>query len=299
MPRGLPPFLQVGDGVEPGDWTVDYLAQTAQPLTFVPEWDCSTPVEVHASLYVTDRAALLASASLDPSDRIGLVIEARSSSVVRNQVSTPLDIDRDGRFTTSISLDPTHTGGKATFRRQLVLLARHSEGELGARRPGSIIWEDDEPTPLILEADYPRFPAEQVDFAKVALDPLGLCVMRVDDDDLHANFAGVARLVLNSAHPVVKAATSGEEGVGPGLALAMIQYEAASALVQRALENRDLVAGQTDFDEGTLGHTLLGVVGGAFPDLAVADVRALLAANPEKFTALLQATFGPTGKELQ
>lgn len=299
MTRGLPPFLQVEEGFEPGEWTVDYLAQTAQPLTLIPEWDCSTPIKVHASVNVTDRAALFASAGLDTSDRIGLIIEARSSSVARNHVSTPLDINRDGQFTTCISIDPNHTGGKATFRRQLILLERQSEGRLGARRPGSIIWEDEEPTPLILEADYPRFPAEQVDFGMEGLDPRGLCVLRVDDDDLHANFVGVARLVLNSEHPVVQAATSGEEGAGPNLGLAMIQHEAARALIQRALDNMDLRSGQTDFDEGTIGHTLLGVVGSAFPDHAVADVRVLRDVHPEKFVAAVQATFGPTGEELQ
>lgn len=300
MSRGLPPFLQADKGFELGEWTVDYLAQRDQPLTFIPEWDCSVPIEVRTSVEICDFDSLLGSANLDTRDRIALVIEAQSTTVTRSHVSEPVEIVGNGRFAASVRIDPAHhIGGEARFRRQLVLLERKSDGSLAARRPGSIIWEDKEPASLVLEADYPRFPTEQVDFARIHLPPQGLCVFRVDDDDLNANFAGVARLILNAAHPLVQTATSGEGGDRSEIALGLIQYEAASALIRTALENEDLQAGSTQFDDGTVGRTLLAVLGNAFPGRSVNDVRDLRAANPERFTAALQATFGPTGREPQ
>ena len=78
-------------------------------------------------------------------------------------------ITGDGEIVLGLDLDSTKTGGIVEFRRQIVLLQRSSAGILGARRRGSIIWDDVEPVRLILEADHVRFPVEQVDFSKMAL----------------------------------------------------------------------------------------------------------------------------------
>lgn len=293
MTRILAPFKVIDAGVDPGGWMIDFLGERRPMPGFLAEWDCTTQLRIETSVTIAAFDALLDQAGLDASDRIALVITAASSKVIEQQVAEPMLITGDGEIVLGLDLDSTKTGGIVEFRRQIVLLQRSSAGILGARRRGSIIWDDVEPVRLILEADHVRFPAEQVDFSKNGLDRDGLYTLKIEDADLHRLFRGAVRLVLNRTHPLIDAATSGSSEPRSELALSMIKMFTARTLIERALAHPEFSGLAQDYSPATIGGNYVQLLDSAFRNQTVEAVRSLRDLRRDVFDAHLQAAFGP------
>lgn len=274
-----PPWRVVVGGAE------QMLAETLK------DWDPATPIRFLRDVHV-DVDALAAVCNLGQGARLMLATTWRSNTTGLRRVlcSAEFGLTR-GSVTVHCNaiVAPYELGGTLDLRTRLVF----GSGELARRpgpvRPGSVLWS--EAVKVVLEGDAARFPVEVIDFEatnRFAAGAPWALVLALDDLDAPATNA--VRLYLNSGHALAVAAlTPGDLASPGGLVEAMLNFDVARALVNRALDSDAIRNSDADsFEEESIGRTLAALVRVLWPDESAPALRRSRENDPDRFETELK-----------
>lgn len=265
-----------------------------------PAWDASVDVRVGRRLVVDGRQLL---------ERTGLRDGSRVRLVAGYDCETART--RDFPFTQDLTL-PSHFEGDVEFTVPASELARSVSFVVGAilvdakkphppfsaRVPGSWLWREE--TPFQLEAEGERFPMEQIDFRASGLPPEAAWYLEWDSDDWDRPIHGAMRLQFNATNDAcARLLELPEDDPRHRLFLATARLDVAKQLVIAALSSDDFVSRHHEFEEGSLGRNVRGLISLAFPGSSVDAVRTLMKQAPGKFHARLQANLGRLELEVE
>ncbi|MET7530226.1 hypothetical protein [Streptomyces goshikiensis] len=193
-------------------------------------------------------------------------------------VSVPLDI----------SLRGADLGGVVRLDTALLLADRLDSARPAApRRAGSVLWSDR--ASVRLQGDAPQYPMAVIDFARTSF-PEGAAWHLQITGDLESATMGSLLLLVNERNAVTTAAfrNAGRPRPIDRVVLSAVYADVARVMIEHGLNNDEFVD-ETEFPEGSLGSTLLGLFDRLFPEQSIKDVRLRRLQAPALFASDLQA----------
>lgn len=291
--RAVPPYLLPGDDhVTPDDWT---LADGTALGERLDHWDPHTDLEMAREVTI-DLGALRAECGLGHGAALALVAGWRSDRTRLRAHGDPVELGVLGelvRAPVTLSIAGDSAGGRLDLWTGLVLRAPdRSSSPLAARRPGSILWQDD--VAVALEGSAARFPVTPIDFAAVPWVPEEASwALEWDPEDLGSPVLGALRLLINAGDDeLVSAVRTGSEGPIPRLVRSFVYYDIARSLVHGALASERFTASPEEWQEESLGRMLFELLDRCWPGVPAGSLRERLIATPGRFDAELQAALG-------
>ena len=238
----------------------------------VPDWHYLTDVTVEWSLEV-DIEGLSKDCSLSSLAKIGALIAWRSGRT--NLVGRgPVIVLADGQNSLEALLPGRELGGIVTVQVRVVLLETDDlAGDFAPRRPGSLLWHQDQR--ITLEGTGGRFPTLATDFSSAGL-PAGesaLWYLDIADSDLGASASQALRLHLNTAHASIRGLLDDPAAAMSAAMLRFLRYDTSRQLLQIALGHEEF-DDRAHYDQGTLGDVLMAVIMLYLPGRSLSQLRA-------------------------
>ena len=162
---------------------------------------------------------------------------------------------------------------------------------LAPTQPGSRLWEDH--ARYQLEGTASRFPLEVVEFGShYALPEGGVWYLEWSPEDLSQPVLGSLRLLINSQRANVVAALSGDKQDPTNAAIrSAIHSAVAERLILGALGNDEFVADPSQYDEGSVGHAIHGLIQAAF-GMTIESLASRALSQPGHFRCQIQERMG-------
>lgn len=286
--RPVRPFLQAEDDLlEPLAWKIHLTdGEWIDAQEVVKGWDINTDVSLQ-SLVRVDLDAVRESCGLSADCTVEMIASWHASGTGRRVVGDRQQLSYAPEVALAMTIPGREAGGKLTLTRHLVLRSGSAESQLAAKRPGSVLWTELEPTRLVLEADAARFPIEMVDFVEAGFSPEAVWRVKLDMSDMNALALASMRVQLNAAHPAAEALrleTDKPNQVGQST----LYWDVARQMILRAVVDDDFVDEAGTFDDESIGRALEDTIQrvlGSSP----AEARALYRQRPDRFEEQIQA----------
>jgi len=173
-----------------------------------------------------------------------------------------------------------------------IVLQRNGAADdpLAARRPGSVLWE--EQVQLLLEGIGSRFPMEVVAFTSIGLPGRAAWHLHWNRDDLNAQAMGCLCLLLNKSHRRITIAASRTAPDAEAKAIwSAINLGVAREIISGALAEPTFVEPGATFDDNSVGDVALTLIARGFPGATPAAVLDRQRTAPDRFECELQAAF--------
>lgn len=250
-----------------------------------PAWDYESPVQ--ADLVVSiDHEQLLRESGFDSNSSPELVIHpVWFSTKTKQRGSGPRQVAQDGHNNLRLFVEGTLLGGELQIWAAITLLRSPEWGAqpLAAKTPGTRLWTSD-PVKIQLEGNGSRFTTVPVDFKQSGRKPEG-AMWRVElGNDLHVPVEAGLRVYVNVSNKVSKRVLN-----TPGTEEAkywkfFLQTDVLNQMVLHTcahIEESD----QTEFDQGSLGESLMNIVNQLFPKESLLDI----ATDPARISSVVHA----------
>jgi hypothetical protein len=238
----------------------------------VPDWHYLTDLTVEWGLEA-DLEGIAKDCSLSSLAQIGALIAWRSGRT-NLQGSGPLSILADGKNSLDAQLLGRNLGGTVTIEIRIILLETDTlAGEFAPRRPGSLLWSEEQK--IILEGAGGRFPVVATDFSSQGLpaDQAGLWYLEISDSDLFASATQALRLYLNTASPSIRSMLDRPTADTSIAMTRFLRYDTARQLLHVALTHQEF-DDHSSYGQGTLGDVLVALIELYLPGRNLGQLRA-------------------------
>jgi hypothetical protein len=142
-----------------------------------------------------------------------------------------------------------------------------------------------------LEGEGGRFPVLPIDFTAAGIaggQKSGAWALMCDSRDLSASGAGSVRMLLNTAHPTIRALLEDPDSPNVPAVQEFLRYDTARQLLTLALTDEEL-SDAVSYEEGTLGELLISIVRTIFPARNLEALRGDWRSFPGELEAEIQA----------
>lgn len=260
-----------------------------EPAQFLSTWNPALMIEAEIVLSV-DLDVVLRECQLSNDARLRVVTGWRSSGTMlrgNGQSADVLASNSNQDIRLRVEADGRHVLHDVFLFAGLILVSVGSTANpLAPRLPGAILWQNEKR--LVLNAVDLQFPTEIVNFSERSwpVPEYAAWYLQWDPTDLHQLVFGDVRLYLNSRHPLVLGALSGNQNVTDTMQN-FVFFDLARTLIRGALSNPEFVADPNQFPEDTIGAVIRDILAHQFPDYSVKALHTMLA-DPALFEAYLQ-----------
>lgn len=288
MSRAFPFLRPPADVVVAGPWSRAAADGTEELPRELPEWDYDTVLSIRRPVQVDGLRARRLSGLADDAEIDLTVRWAASSSALRGRAWRAEVPARDGvELNIEFDLDGDELGG--ILELDTVLTLRRSTGRASAaaaRRPGSVLWNDNFSTRL--QGDAVLFPLAIADFHDLPYPTKASWYLEVGDD-LEAAALGSILLLANATREVVinALAVAGSPSDADRRVLSTLRTDVQRTLIERALTHEDF-ADDVDYPSGSLGALLGAVLRLTFPAFTLEALRRERLREPALFTSRIQ-----------
>ena len=172
-----------------------------------------------------------------------------------------------------------------------------STDELAPRTAGSVLLVElrDRETKITLEGESARFPTEVISFDELPIaEPDALWYLEYDPSDLEQSPLLALRLYVNSKHPAVERSLHPDDEIGE-LVRSTLHWDVARIMIDRALNNDDLIEQWDAFPEESLGQMLQELIQRSWPGETAESLRARRLADPPGLSTNCRPDFDSTG----
>jgi hypothetical protein len=179
-------------------------------------------------------------------------------------------------------------GGLLVLETVVVLDDRMIDGApVAARRAGSVLWR--ERCELRLQGDAPQFPLAVVDFGRTSFPNDAGWHLQISSN-LSAATMGAMLLLINERNSVAMSAfqNAAKPRAVDKVVLSAIYMDVARTMVEHALRSEEF-SNTSEYDDDTLGATLLALVDHLFPGSSIGDLRLRMESAPTHFASEIQA----------
>ncbi|HJK94263.1 MAG TPA: hypothetical protein RMH85_08810 [Polyangiaceae bacterium LLY-WYZ-15_(1-7)] len=189
-----------------------------------------------------------------------------------------------------IEIDGSHVASWVDLETAIVLMEAKDARSEAAEAKGATLWRD--AVRVDLEDSSARFPVQWVDFGATRGFPQKAAwYLDWDPHQPDSSVLGGMRLYLNSGHTELKKATEGAEKHVRRM-WQRIRLDVARQMMVGALQSREFMEDPGAFGGDTVGAIVRRLLGSVFSHRSPSAVRDLLATNPGRFEAQLQASLG-------
>ena len=292
-----PPYLQATEStVDASEWRIVEGDEDLIVGDSLPRWDPGTNLRFIRDVEVdVQRVREECGLPQDCSLRVaaswhceGTTLRGRGSVV--NLQGSQADV------TLEMAVQGQHLSGKLVLKTAVVLATRLNAAPLRARRPGSVLWEDEQS--VALEGEGSRFPTEVVSFKDSGwqLPERAAWVLDWDRDDLETPVLGGIRLYLNSDHPQVLSMLQSPKDVASLVFVAAMHQDIGRQLIRGAVLTEEFRDRDT-YPRNSIGHVVHRLIKARLQGETATSLHQRLQQKPEQFDALLQdrlRAFGAT-----
>lgn len=283
-----PPFLKANpDSVEASPWRIIQGEEDRFVGDALPQWDPGTDLKLLREVDV-DATRIRSECGL-PEDcalRVSTSWHCEGTTLRgRGGLATIRDAGRE--VTLEMELEGRNLSGKLVLRTAVVLARRLDPAPLRARRPGSVLWEDEQE--VLLEGEGSRFPTEVVSFKQSdnSYPSNAAWVLDWDREDLELPVLGGLRLYLNSDHPQVARMLENPRDPSSLVFLSAVHHDVGRQLIRGAVLVDEFVE-REGYPKNSIGHVIQRLIKVRFRGESPLVLRNRLQQNPENFDALLQ-----------
>lgn len=285
-------LLPSPDAVTPTGWFISIEGIEQAFLNILPHWDPGTPISVRVSVQV-NTARVWEECRLSDEDTLRLVMVWYSPGTGLKDRGSFVDFTEPSLIQTvflEATIDGTLLADKVRFEIQLVLSQPgRSEFRLSPHLPGNILWREEKN--VIIEGQGSRFPSELVSFADAGWMSPGSCwVLDWNPRDLNERFLGNVRLFLNLDNKLIKRAISGTSKEDK-IIREIILFDIGKSMIIGAINSDDFPKSYRDYEEGSVGSSIRGLLYTYFPKESIDDLVARYKSNPSRFECELQDRF--------
>lgn len=256
------------------------------------DWDPVQDLALKRTLTI-DLPRLRAECGLGRDAELALVVSWRSpgSGQRGRACERKLEGDEEIACTLEATVPGPELAGSVRLITRIVLRRNGSaDDSLAARRPGSILWEDE--VQLLLEGIGSRFPMEVISFSAAGLPARAAWRLHWNRDDLNAQAMGCFCLLLNKNHPRLAVAASRMAPDPEAKAIwSAINLGVAREIITGALAEPTFVEPDATFEDNSVGDVALTLIARAFPGATPAAVLDRQRTAPDRFECELQAAF--------
>lgn len=252
-------------------------------------WDYQTDVILRRTVHVDlDRARSQSGLPGGTALMLSVVWTATGSNL--SGPAQHVRLSDSGSLSTEIDirLPGADLGGLLLLDTALVLAQRRTEARPSSpRRAGSVLWSDRES--LRLQGDAPQFPMAVIDFARTSF-PEGAAWHLQISGGLENATMGSLLLLVNEQNTVTASAFENAHRPRPvdRVVLSAVYGDVARLMIEHALGDEEFTE-ESDFPDGSLGATLVGLFDQLFPGQSVTDIRLRRRQSPALFASDLQA----------
>lgn len=257
------------------------------------DWDPAQNLTIRRTI-VVHMDGLKSACGLGEDAEVALVVSWRSPGSGQRGIAQRRVLERKGAEL-ACSLEamlpgPELAGTVRIITRVVLVRPGRSDGPLAARRPGSILWEDQ--VALQLEGIGSRFPMEIVDFGAIGLPLAAAWRLQWTRGNLNAQAMGCLVLLLNKRHKRITLAASRNTPDPEAKAIwSAINLGVAREIILGALDDDSFHIPGQKFDDESVGSVALALIERAFPGESVRAVQERQRNSPDKFECDLQAAF--------
>lgn len=253
----------------------------------IPDWHYLTDLTVEWGLEA-DLEGIAKDCSLSSLARIGALIAWRSGHT-NLQGSGPLADLADGKNILDARLPGRNLGGAVTIEVRIILLETDTlAGEFAPRRPGSLLWSEEQK--IILEGAGGRFPVVATDFSSEGLPAgqAGLWYLEIAGSELFASATQALRLHLNTASPSIRSMLDHPTADTSIAMTRFLLYDTTRQLLHVALTHQEF-DDHSSYGQGTLGDVLTGLIELYLPGRNLSQLRVEYELNCAEIDAELLA----------
>ena len=283
----LPYLLAAPERVACDPWRCESRAGWIDLPPARPEWDFATPVNLDRTLRI-DLPGVHADCKLAREDELAITVVWHASGTNLRGAIRPALARGDGSLRVQVQLAGRELGGTLHLETQLILLrASGARDPLAASRPGSVLWRQRES--VHLEGEAARFPVEAIDFAQTGFGPVEAAwQLQWQREALDHATLGSVCLYVNSSHQTMRRVMTDPGSDAEARAvMSALEFDLVRQLVSGALDNPEFDDG-VDFPDGSLGASLVALLGWCFPGDSLASLRGLRDVAPARLESRMQ-----------
>jgi len=275
--------------VDHGGWRVSG-ADGEHPLPAdVDHWDYQTVMALSAPISVA-REQALSEAGLDESSEVAILVTVRSDHTGSYRRVAMVTVPSQARYDLAVEFDleGDDLGGRLDLNTFLVATLPIPRTELGARRPGSVLWRTRHRTNL--EGDSSRFPTDSTDFSLTRpREASAGWALHIDLSDPEASFMSSVRLTLNSGLEPIQDLLRGVADARTATLRNAIRWDVTRQLAFAALASDEVRDGPPDPEATTISGVLRQILAGVWPHDEPTILRQRMISDPEAIEVHLQA----------
>ncbi|MEU4395990.1 hypothetical protein [Kribbella sp. NPDC023855] len=290
MKRLSLPYRQpAADVVRADEWVIVMDDEQVPLPSHLPDWDYRTNLHLRRTVQI-DADALRTGAALPLSAPISLAVvwNASGSGLRAAACRIPLKATESESIDLEVLIAGADLGGLLALETVIVLDERMVDAApVAARRAGSVLWR--ERRELRLQGDAPQFPLAVVDFERTSFPNDAAWHLQISQN-LSAATMGAMLLLINERNPVALSAFQNAAKPRPvdKVVLSTIYMDVARTMVEHALRSEEF-SETSEYDDETLGATLLALVEQLFPGSSISDLRLRMESAPAHFASEIQA----------
>ncbi|MET7283825.1 hypothetical protein ABZS29_36685 [Kribbella sp. NPDC005582] len=255
----------------------------------LPDWDYRTNLCLRRTVEI-DARALRAGAALAPDAPIALAVvwTASGSGLRASAYRAPVKAVDNETIDLEVRIAGADLGGLLALETVVVLDNRTADAPpVAPRRAGSVLWRDR--CELRLQGDAPQFPLAVVDFGRTSFPNDAGWHLQISSNFAAATM-GAMLLLVNERNTVAMSAfrNAAKPRAVDKVVLSAVYMDVARTMIEHALRS-DEFSDTSEYDDDTLGATLLSLVGQLFPGSSIADLRLRMESAPAHFASEIQA----------
>lgn len=283
-----PPYLKASeDTVDASPWRVIEGDEDLLVGDELPRWDPGTNLRFIRDIDV-DAAQIRLDCGLP--DDCAIRVSASwhcEGTTLRGRGSVVTLTGDDAEVALEMALQGKDLSGKLVVRTAIVLGTRLDAAPLRARRPGSVLWEDEQT--VALEGEGSRFPTELVSFKDSGwqLPTRAAWALDWNRDDLEVPVLGGIRLYLNKDHPRIVAMLDSPRDPASVVFVAAMHQDIGRQLIRGAVLTDEFLE-REKYPRDSVGHVIVRLIKSRFPGESPTSLRVRLQQHPERFDSLLQ-----------
>ena len=283
-----PPYLKAsGDSVDASPWRTIEGDEDLLLGDSLPRWDPGTNLRFIRDLDVdADRIRRDCGLPDDCAVRVSASWHCEGTTV-RGRGSVVTLTGADAEVSLEMAIEGRDLSGKLILRTAVVLGTRLEASPLRARRPGSVLWEDEQT--VALEGEGSRFPMEVVSFKDSGWQLPARAAWALDwnRDDLEVPVLGGIRLYLNSDHPQVVSMLQSPRDPASIVFAAAMHQDIGRQLIRGAVMTDEFLE-REKYPRDSVGHIIQRLIKSRLIGETPTSLRTRLQQHPERFDALLQ-----------
>ncbi|WP_344849220.1 hypothetical protein [Kribbella ginsengisoli] len=255
----------------------------------LPDWDYRMNLHLRRTVEI-DADALRAAAALPPNAPVALTVvwTASGSGLRASACRVPVKATERDFIDLEVRIAGADLGGLLALETVIVLDDRMVDGSpVAARRAGSVLWR--ERRELRLQGDAPQFPLAVVDFERTSFPNDAGWHLQISSN-LSAATMGAMLLLINERNSVALSAfqNAAKPRAVDKAVLSSIYMDVARTMIEHALRSEEF-SDTAEYDDDTLGATLLALVDQLFPGSSINDLRLRMESAPTHFASEIQA----------